>query len=151
MKKKYQVFLCIAFVISSSGSFAQDLDIDSIKNEISQAVEAEQNAFKEGDCDKVLELMDDKITFLANGRIAPSKSVVSKFCLSVPRPFKNPTFDKVEIYPISETVGYVIRNLEYHKDESTKISELVTKIWKKSDGEWRITHLHSTVKEVPLN
>ena len=128
----------------------QSYDSSMVRTEIEKAALAEQNAFKEGDCDKVLDYMDDEITFLANGRRAPSKMMIGKFCTTIPRPCESPTVDKLEIHPISETTGYVIRNIEYPKDEKTKISEYVTKIWKKTDGKWRITHLHSTVKEMPL-
>ncbi|WGK65422.1 nuclear transport factor 2 family protein [Croceiramulus getboli] len=138
-------FLCL-----STHVFSQSFDKDKVKMEIEQSALLEQDAFKNGRCEEVLNLMSDDITFLANGRKVPSKMVVGKFCNSIPRPFKTATLDQLEIIPLSETSGYVIRTLEYPKDEETNTTEYVTKIWKKMDGEWKITHLHSTVKEVPV-
>ena len=151
MKDLTSLLTILLISFSLVESHAQEFDSELVKSEISKATEAEQNAFKSGDCEGVLDLMDDEITFLANGRRIPSKSVIGKFCSSIPRPFKTPILDHQEIYPISESIGYVIRNLEYRVDEKTKVSEYVTKIWKKFDGKWRITHLHSTVKEIPIN
>ncbi|GAA0871981.1 hypothetical protein GCM10009117_11270 [Gangjinia marincola] len=141
-------FLAIFFF--STNVFAQKFDRNKIQLEIKNAALLEQEAFKNGNCEKVLSLMSDDITFLANGKKVPSKKVVEKFCNSIPRPFKTATVDKLEIYPLNETTGYVIRTLEYPKNETIKMSEYVTKIWTKIDGEWKITHLHSTVKEMPI-
>jgi len=123
--------------------------MEAVKSEIKEAAMTEQAAFKKGDCEKVLALMSDDITFLANGRKVPSKQVVGKFCNSIPRPFKTAQVNTMDVYPLSETTGYVIRTLKYPKDENTMMLEYVTKIWKKIDGNWKITHLHSTVKEMP--
>ena len=143
--------LILTFVCLSNLGFAQKFDSESVKKGIEEASLLEQNAFKTGDCEQVLALMADDITFLANGRRVPSKQVIGKFCNSIPRPFKTPTVYKLDIYPLTETTGYTIRTLEYPKTESIKMSEFVTKIWEKTDGEWKMTHLHSTVKEVAIS
>ena len=150
MKNYLNLNSLLLFVLFISNTvFGQNFDSNKIQLEIRNAAMLEQDAFKNGKCAKVLELMSDDITFLANGKKVPSKKVVEKFCNSIPRPFKTATVDKLEIYPLNETSGYVIRTLEYPKNETTKMSEYVTKIWTKINGEWKITHLHSTVKEVP--
>ncbi|MCK7591243.1 nuclear transport factor 2 family protein [Subsaxibacter sp. CAU 1640] len=150
MKKPF-IFsiLSLIIVLTSTKLFSQALDIENIKSEIKVAALMEQEAFKKGDCEQVLSLMAADITFLANGNKVPSKEVVMKFCNAIPRPFKTPTSDTLEIYPLTETSGYTIRKLEYPKDDATNIREFVTKIWVKTDGEWKITHLHSTLKETP--
>lgn len=141
--------LCFIALMISFYGWSQGFDVATIKAELKAATSTEQAAFKKGDCDQVLAMMSEEITFLANGRSIPSKQVVGKFCNSLPRPFKKASTSKVEIYPLSETTGYVVRTLEYPKDEKTMMSEFVTKIWSKADGRWKITHLHSTIKEVP--
>ena len=138
----------LSFVVYVTG-WTQEFDEEVIKAEIQKAALTEQAAFKKGDCDQVLAMMSDDITFLANGRRVPSKQVVGKFCNSIPRPFKKATTNQLDIYALSATTGYVIRTLKYPKDETTMMLEYVTKIWKKTDGNWKITHLHSTVKEKP--
>ncbi len=138
-------FLSFSLVIRS-----QDFDADKVKLEIQESVMAEQNAFRTGDCDTVLDFMAENITFLANGRKVPSKKMIGKFCTTIPRPFKKATTNEVTIYPLTVNSGYEIRTLEYPKDEHTKMLEYVTKIWRKTAGKWRIIHLHSTVKELPI-
>lgn len=137
-------------LVSSTSVNAQDFDMATIKSEIKAAALKEQNAFKKGECDKVLGLMEDSITFLANGNRVPSKQIVGKFCNSIPRPFKEAFVDKLDVYPLTNKSGYVIRTLEFPNDEKTKMQEYVTKIWRKTDGEWKISHLHSTVKKVHI-
>lgn len=138
------------FSISSALS-AQELDLKTVTSEIKAAALKEQNAFKKGDCAQVLEMMEDNITFLANGRKVTSKKIIQKFCNSIPRPFKTAHIDTLAIYPLSKETGYSIKTLEYRTDEDTKTQEYVTKIWRKTNGQWKISHLHSTVKKVPIN
>lgn len=141
----------IGMTLFTSTVYAQTIDFDLVKYEVNQAVTKEQNAFKKGDCDTVLSLMDDNITFLANGRRAPSKEMIGRFCNAANRPFKTPLFDTIDIYPLRNDTAYTIRKLEFLKDETTKVEEFVTKIWKKTDGNWKIVHLHATVKELNSN
>ncbi|EDP71938.1 hypothetical protein FBALC1_12592 [Flavobacteriales bacterium ALC-1] len=148
MKNTQNIFILFVLCLGFTSLFAQDLEI--VKSEIKTAEQKEQNAFKNGNCDAVLASMEDTITFLANGRRAPSKDIIGKFCKSIPRPFKKPTTDKLEVYALSDVSGYTIKTLEYSKDENTNIEEFVTKIWKKTNSKWKISHLHSTVKEVPI-
>ncbi|WP_299278192.1 amidohydrolase family protein [uncultured Psychroserpens sp.] len=129
---------------------AQNLNLKIIKTEIELSEFKEQEAFKKGQCDRVLEAMEDDISFLANGKKIPSKTIIEKFCKSIPRPFKTPTVSTLDIYPLTNESGYTIKTLEYPLDEGTKIQEYVTKIWRKTKGKWKISHLHSTVKEVPI-
>ena len=77
--------------------------------------------------------------------------MVEKFCNSIPSPFKKPIIDRLDIYPLTIDTGYVVRTLEYPNDDTTKMQEYVTKIWRKTNGVWKISHLHSTVKKVPIS
>ena len=137
------VGLCMAVAVQ-----AQDLDLTQAKAAIEAMALKEQQAFKNGDCDTVLSLMEEEITFLANGRRVPSKQVVGKFCNSLKRPFKPAEVDELVIYPLTDHSGYTIRTLEYTVNEK-KTKEFVTKIWRKKEGAWKITHLHSTAKQAP--
>lgn len=95
--------------------------------------------------------MDENITFYANGRHAPSKEMISMLCQKIPRPFNELGSENLEVYPLTANSGYVVRKLEYDKNDRIKVKEVVTKIWKKSNDQWKIVHLHSTVKEVPID
>lgn len=143
--------ITLLIIISSSITFAQETDLEQVKAEINRAVSIEKIAFQNGDCDTVLALMDDNITFLANGKKAPSKEIIAKFCKMIKRPFKKPILDVLDTYPLNNDTAYTVRTLEYPKSKTTKMQEFVTKIWKKIDGQWKITHLHSTVKEISNN
>jgi ketosteroid isomerase-like protein len=141
----------ILFLLMSCYTICNGQTDSSIRSEIEAATLQEQKAFKNGKCTEVLESMDDDISFLANGKKIPSKTVIEKFCNSIKRPFKTPTVEKLDIYPLSDTSGYTVKTLEYTNNDNTKTQEFVTKIWQKTDGKWKITHLHSTVKKVPNN
>ena len=137
--------LLVAFALTVTVK-AQHTDLSQVKTAITTAALKEQQAFKIGDCDTVLSFMEEEITFLANGRRVPSKEVVGKFCNALKRPFKPAEVDELVIYPLTENSGYTIRSFEYTVDEKKTI-EFVTKIWRKTKGAWKITHLHSTVKQ----
>lgn len=142
------IFFSIQLIYSLN---AQTESLESVKSEINKAAMEEQNAFKNGDCDRVLNFMETDITFLANGHKTQSKKMIEKFCKSIPRPFKDSLLDSLNIYPLTLDTGYAVRTLEYMNDDGTKTQEYVTKIWRKNDGRWKIAHLHSTVKKIPLS
>ena len=123
-------------------------DLESTKDALKIAAKKEQNAFKNGDCDAVLAMMTDDITFLANGKPVPSKAVIAKFCNALPRPFKTPIKDQLEFFALTEDSGYTIRTLVYPHDEAHHMKEFVTKIWQKIDGVWKIKHLHSSANKI---
>jgi len=148
MKNLKSIITLTVLICFSSVLNAQDLT--AVKKELEKAALKEQSAFKNGDCDTVLAMMADDITFLANGRRVPSKQVIAKFCNAMPRPFKTPTKDQLEYHVVSEDTGYTIRTLNYPFDDEHRMEEHVTKIWHKVNGEWKIQHLHSTVKKVPV-
>jgi ketosteroid isomerase-like protein len=137
-------------VIGSSNSIcAQDISLEQVKLEVEEVTLKEQGAFKDGDCETVLNLMHDDITFYANGRSAPSKNVIKKFCEDIPRPFKGLSTGNLTVYPLTSNSAYVVRTLEFEKNEKILVREIVTKIWNRFNGEWKMVHLHSTVKEIP--
>ncbi len=138
-------------VLSLHLSHAQLNDLEIIRAEIKEIALTEQEAFKNGDCNTVVSLMADDISFFANGRAVPSKAIVEKFCNSIPRPFQELTYENLDIVALNPNTGYVVRILEFDKDEQTKIKEIVTKIWNKTESGWKMVHLHSTVKEIPIS
>lgn len=106
--------------------------------------EKEQAAFKTGDCEELLSLMDDAITFFLNGRKVPSKDIFLNFCQKIPRPFAEPTTSDTKIHPLTENSGYVVKTMEFQVEGKVDKKEVVTKIWKKDEGGWKMVHLHST-------
>ena len=111
------------------------------------AVEEEQEAFEEGDCDKVESMMAEDITFYANGR-KMSREQVGRFCRSIKRPFgagRAPIEDETTPYLIDEDLGYTVRDFWWHDESERIVHEVVTKIWAKDEDGWKMIHFQSTV------
>ena len=130
---------------------AQDHHLEFVTAEIKQITEIEIEAFKKGDCDKAIDFMDDDITFYGNGRKAPSKEMIKNFCSRLTRPFEKPSSVDTKFYPLTEKSAYVVRTMEFAKNEKVYKKEIVTKVWKKGNNGWKIMHLHSTIKQIAEN
>ena len=127
---------------------AQNENLGEIKSEIMDMTQLEIEAFKSGECDKFIDLFDDNITFYADGRKAPNKEMILGFCKRVPRPFEKPSSTEMEYFPLTKNSAFVVRTMEFAKDEKVYKKEFVTKIWVKGSNGWKITHLHSTIKKL---
>ena len=127
---------------------AQNENLGEIKSEIMDMTQLEIEAFKSGECDKFIDLFDDNITFYADGRKAPNKEMILGFCKRVPRPFEKPSSIEMEYFPLTKNSAFVVRTMEFAKDEKVYKKEFVTKIWVKGSNGWKITHLHSTIKKL---
>ena len=107
----------------------------------------EINAMKSGDCQTLINLLTDDVTFYLNGRKAPSKEMIFGFCNNVPRPFEQPSNITTDYLPLSQNSAYVVRTMEFSKEEKVYKKEIVTKIWIRGEDGWKMAHLHSTIKE----
>jgi hypothetical protein len=108
---------------------------------------AEQQAFEEGDCDKVESMLAEDLTFYANGR-RMSREQVGNFCRTIKRPFgagRAPIEDTTTPYLVSERLGYTVRDFRWHDENGRVMREGVTKIWSRGDQGWQIMHFQSTV------
>ena len=145
---KCTLLFYIIFGLSTTG-FAQEENLESVRAEIQQMNDKEQDAFINGNCEELMTLMDENITFIINGRKAPSKGFILNMCQKMPRPFGKPALSNTKIYVLTKDSGYVVRMMELAKDDGTIYKkEVITKIWKKTKDGWKMTHLHSTVKDV---
>jgi len=129
----------------------QDIAMADTAEEILTAAQEEQEAFRDGDCDKVESMISKDVTFYANGR-KMSYEQIGNFCRSVPRPFgagRSPIDDRTTPYIINNELGYTVRDFRWHDKNERVIHEVVTKIWANSEQGWRIIHFQSTV--VPVN
>ena len=130
---------------------AQEDNLEYVIEEIKRITLVEIEAFKTGDCDKAISFMDENITFYGNGRKAPSKEFIKAFCFRITRPFEKPSSVDTKYYPLSPNSAYVIRTMEFAKDNKVYKKEIVTKVWKKGESGWKIMHLHSTIKQIAEN
>ncbi len=116
-------------------------------DELLAVAHEEQEAFREGDCDKVLSLMAEDITFYTNSR-KMSREQIGKFCRSMERPFsagRTPISDTITPYKVSETLGYTVREFRFHNKDDRVVQETVTKIWLKGEDGWKMIHFQATV------
>lgn len=143
VNKGIVIFIVFLFGINLQ---AQQENLEHITAEIKQLTHIEIEAFKTGDCDRAIAFMDNNITFYGNGRKAASKEKIKAFCFGLARPFEKPSSVNTTYFPLSENSAYVVRTMEFSKNDTVYKKEIVTKIWKKSNGEWKIIHLHSTIK-----
>lgn len=130
---------------------AQEDNFNLVVEEIKRITQAEIDAFRLGDCDTAVDFMDENITFYGNGRKVPSKEIIKKFCFSLTRPFEKPSSIDTQYYPLTENSAYVVRMMEFAKDDKVYKKEVVTKVWKKGHGGWKIMHLHSTIQAIAEN
>ena len=110
-------------------------------------VETEQQAFKDGDCEKVESMLADDVTFFANNR-KMTREQVGNFCRSIKRPFgagRDPIEDTITPFLLTENLGYTVRDFRWHNENERVIHEVVTKIWAKEEDGWKMIHFQSTV------
>jgi len=145
---KIQVLFMLMLLLGAITTvYGQDGNSESVKAKIMELSKIEIDAFRNGECETMLNLFDDNISFYANGKKA-SKEMVLGFCKQIPRPFEKPSHLDTEYIPISSTSAYVIRIMDFSKDGIVYKKEIVTKIWVKGINGWKIVHLHSTIKEL---
>ena len=115
--------------------------------ELLAAAKEEQEAFKEGDCAKVESMLAEDITFFANTR-KMSREQIGKFCRSLKRTFgagREPIEDTITPFPLDDDLGYTVRDFRWEDKNNQVVHEVVTKLWERSDGGWKIIHFQSTV------
>lgn len=127
---------------------AQINTLNDVRNEITTVSEKEINAFKMGDCQTLGNFIDDNATLFLNGKRAPGKKMLIGFCRNIERPFEKASKVEMEYIPISYNSAYVIRTMEFSKNEKIYKREIVTKIWVRGESGWKIVHLHSTITKV---
>ena len=77
-----------------------------------------------------------------------SRDQVTNFCRSIPRPFgdgRAPIEDTITPYVISDSAGYTVRDFRWTDASGEVQHEVVTKIWQKIGGTWRMVHFQATV------
>jgi len=150
MKNTYYGFIVLIILLFGSiiSLNGQDSELELIKNEIMEQSKKEMLAFKDGDCDTLGALFDENASLYLNGRKAPGKMALIKFCENIQRPFEKPSKMDMEYIPINESSAFVIRTMEFSKDGEIYKKEIVTKIWQKKNNCWKIIHLHSTITEL---
>jgi ketosteroid isomerase-like protein len=152
---------CILGVVLLGGLISTDLNgqvmSDVQRETISAEIEAIQNqrnqAFVEGDCERVVELFDERVTFYTRGRHVPSLQTVLNFCRQVERPFPETAVRRTRINALSENAAYIIQNFEFASDsadgESVMMHEVITSIWSKGSDGWKIVHFHVSIDPIP--
>lgn len=150
--------LLVEYIIDalSDASHAQPSGDDfeaAVRTEVEEQHRREQKAFIEGDCDTVASFYSDEATrYLAGRRVSLLEAL--EFCKSLPRPFGQ-RYGSPEISDafqvLSDNAVYFIRTIDFQPSDDDPHSfkrEVVTKVWKKSNDEWKIVHFHSSVHSI---
>ena len=140
--------LLVGILLNGINLHAQQGHLDAVKLELERITELEIEAFKNGDCDTAINFMADNITFYGNGRKVDSKETIRNFCKRLTRPFEKPSSIETKFYPLDSKSAYVVRIMEFAENNKIYKKEIVTKIWKKMNANWKIVHLHSTIKQL---
>lgn len=152
---------CILAVVFLGGLISTDLSgqvLSDVQREtISAEIEAIQNqrnqAFVEGDCERVVELFDERVTFYTRGRHVPSLQAVLNFCRQVERPFSETAVRRTRINVLADNAAYVIQNFEFASDSaeggSVMMHEVITSVWSKGRDGWKVVHFHVSIDPVP--
>lgn len=126
MKSKV-IFISLLLLGTATTLHGQEGSLESVKMKIKELSEIEIDAFRNGECETMLNLLDDDISFYTNGKKA-SKEMVLGFCKQIPRPFEKPSHLETEYIPISSNSAYVIRIMDFSKDGIVYKKEIVTKM-----------------------
>ena len=101
-------------------------------------------SFVAGNCEELLDLLADDISFYANGR-EMTKDAVGVFCRRIPRPFPGAGEERTRVQVVGPDAGYVVKTMTF---PGTSRAEVVTKIWRKSADGWKMEHFQSTVTDL---
>lgn len=129
-----------------------DVQRDTISAEIQALQDQRNQAFVEGDCERVVELFDESVTFYTRGRHVPSLQAVLNFCRQVERPFSEAAVRRTRINALSENAAYIIQNFEFPSDRAdgdiVMMHEVITSIWSKGRDGWKVVHFHVSIDPI---
>lgn len=141
MRSSIPLLICVCLV--GAPAFATQPDFGTARLELTEMNRLEQEAFVEGNCEDLLDMLADDISFYANGR-EMTKEAAGTFCRRIPRPFPGTGEVRVRIQPVSRDAGYVVKTMTF---PGTSRIEVVTKFWRKGAEGWKMEHFQSTVTE----
>jgi uncharacterized protein (TIGR02246 family) len=129
-----------------------DLQRETIRAEIEAIQDQRNKAFVDGDCERVVELFDENVTFYTRGRRVPSLQAVLNFCRQIERPFPETAARRTRINVLSDDAAYIIQNFEFPSDGADGVSvmvhEVITSIWSKGSDGWKIVHFHVSIDPI---
>ncbi|NEZ03109.1 hypothetical protein G4Y73_02965 [Wenzhouxiangella sp. XN201] len=153
------VLLCVLVVgtvptLSHAHSLTDEVEA-AVRAEVEEQHRQEQKAFIEGDCDKVASFFSDEATRYLGGRRVNLMEGL-EFCRNLPRPFGqksgSPEINDA-FHVLAEDAVYFIRTIDFQPSDDDPRSfkrEVVTKVWQKTNDEWKIVHFHSSVHSVQV-
>ena len=138
------ILLLVGVCLIGSLAFADQPEFETAYGEITEMNRLEQEAFVAGNCEELLDLLADDISFYANGR-EMTKEAVGIFCRRISRPFPGTGEERTRVQAVSPDAGYVVKTMTF---PGTSRIEVVTKIWRKGADGWKMEHFQSTVTDL---
>ena len=141
---KLSVFMLSSVCLIAAPGFGDPPEFEVAHQELVEMNRLEQKAFVEGECEELLDLLADGISFYVNGR-KMTKDAVGIFCERIPRPFPGSGEEQTQVHAVSPNAGYVVKTMTF---PGTPRVEVVTKIWSKGPDGWKMRHFQSTVTDL---
>ena len=116
------------------------------------ALETAMNTAVDGlDCAKGLSYAGDQHPlFVSTGRVVRTHAELLSMCGEMVAPRTGATYvtDSLAAYALGPDAGYVVREgqytIAYRDGRSTTKRLIMTTIWSRQDGQWRMVHLHES-------
>ena len=138
------VVVIVGMVLSAAPGSAGTLpprQAAAVEQEIRDALLAEQRALLAGGCEAALAFFSEREPlFVSNGRTMATKAAVRSNCGSTPPAGEGPRRDLQghEVQVLSSASGYSVTTYRAKNGRA----QVVTKIWEKGNGGWKIVHTH---------
>ena len=111
--------------------------------ELKLAHTTETEAYMRGECSVILALLDEDVSFYANGGESMLRDDIKNLCSQARRPFSTPIADNTTIKALSPTTGYTVRVIEHDGTPRGHAKTVTTKVWEKGKDGWKVVHFQS--------
>ena len=118
------------------------------KSQVRAAMTAMGEALSAADCEQVAGFFAKEFSFYARGREIGGHDQVLATCRQIPRPFPQMHYLVNEVRPLSDSTVYTLRVMDIERSEAADFPparEVITQLWKNTDGQWRIIHMHVSI------
>lgn len=122
-------------------------DHASVERAVAESLQAEQRAFRDGDCAAAVEFVAEDAHLVVGGSTT-TRDAMRSMCERIAAsgvPFKRAVSDE-KIQVLSTDTAYSVTTYAIGPPgQGPRGTQVVTKIWQLRGGKWRIVHFHESV------
>lgn len=141
--------LILLVALAFSAVEAQPSDSLRAAEAFARTVESYQSMYMGGeddDCDEITGVLDDALVFQENGR-AWTKAEMVQFCSHLPNKDVIETASSHAL--LTENLAYdFVSQLYWAQDREGRFRETISRVWRWSEGEWKIVHMDTARSRV---